>query len=740
MKYAKVIVDISHEKVDRPFCYRIPERLEQEVQVGCCVEIPFGKGNTVRKGYVIERSKITDYDPEKIKEIIAVSDGVEVETVLIRLAAWIREKYGSTMIQALKTVLPVKTRVKHKKNRMIDRLWQPEQIRELMEICERKQHGAKYRLLRELLEYPSLPLSPVIHKLHLSSSVVSGLQKAGVIRVSEETEYRNPVSCDGEVKKVILSQKQIEIADSIWEDYSRQDYKTYLIHGITGSGKTQVYLELIERVVDSGRSVIVLIPEIALTFQTLMRFRNRFSDRVSVLNSSMSQGERYDQCERAKKGEIDIIIGPRSALFTPFKRIGMIFIDEEHEGAYKSESMPTYHAREVAEELARLHGASLVLGSATPSLESYMAAKEGRYRLFTLEERLTGESLPEVYIEDLRAELKKGNRSVFSDRLRELIRDRLVKKEQIMLFLNRRGYAGFISCRSCGHVMKCPHCNISLSYHRKGRLICHYCGHEEEYPQKCPGCGSPYLMGFKAGTQKIEEQFIREFGEVSILRMDRDTTAGKDSYNRILSDFMEGKAQVLIGTQMIVKGHDFPNVTLVGILAADLSLAVGDYRASERTFQLLTQAAGRAGRGSIPGEVVIQSYQPEHYAIRYAAEQNYEGFYEEEILYRRLAGYPPAANLLQVQIFSENEEEGMELGKELKQLIQKGLMDQQPVCIGPAGALVSKINDIYRFSLLLKHPEEEILIQARSLMEARLKEREDSRITVQFDRNPMQAF
>ncbi len=740
MEYAKVIVDISHEKVDRPFCYRIPEELREEVRIGCCVEIPFGKGDRIRKGYVIERTRTADFDPEKIKEIKALSGEARVETVLILLAAWIREKYGSTMIQALKTVLPVKSKVKPRQKRTIYRVWEPEQIEELLAICERKHHTAKARLLRELLEYTSLPQSYILQKLHLSPSVVNRLQKEGVIRILEETEYRNPSAAEKEGTKVVLSRKQQEIVDSISEDYFRNDYKTYLIHGITGSGKTQVYLELIERVISSGRSVIVLIPEIALTFQTLMRFRQRFGDRVSVLNSAMSQGERYDQCERAKKGEIDIIIGPRSALFTPFKRIGMILIDEEHEGAYKSESMPAYHAREVAQELARLHGASLVLGSATPSLESYMAAKEGRYGFFTLKERLTGESLPKVYIEDLRAELRKGNRSIFSDRLRELIHDRLSKKEQIMLFINRRGYAGFISCRSCGHVMRCPHCDVSLSYHSRGRLICHYCGYEEGYRKECPVCGSLYLMGFKAGTQKIEEQFIREFGEASILRMDRDTTGKKDSYNRILSDFMEEKAQVLIGTQMIVKGHDFPKVTLVGILAADLSLAAADYRAAERTFQLLTQAAGRAGRGSVPGEVVIQSYQPDHYAIRHAAGQNYEAFYEEEIQYRKLAGYPPTANLLQVQLFSAGEEEGMELGRELKHMLSESGMAHPPACIGPACASVAKINDIYRVSLILKHPNEEILIQARKLMEARLQERENSRVTVQFDRNPMQAF
>lgn len=562
-----------------------------------------------------------------------------------------------------------------------------------------------------------------------------------MIAIHSEIDYRNPLwQRAAREEKKPLSVAQQRIVDEIYADYVAKQYRTYLIHGITGSGKTEVYLELIEQVVKEGRAAIVLIPEIALTFQTMLRFQQRFGERVSILNSTLSLGEKYDQCERAKKGEIDIIIGPRSALFTPFKDIGLIVIDEEHEASYKSETSPRYHAREVAEELARLHGASLVLGSATPSLESYYKAQKGEYGLFTLKERLTGGSLPKVYVEDLREELRKGNRSMFSDRLRELILDRLEKKEQIMLFLNRRGYSGFISCRSCGHVMKCPHCEVSLSRHGNGMLVCHYCGYEQKETRVCPECGSRYLLGFKAGTEKIEEGFRREFGDVSILRMDKDTTRKKDSYEAILSQFMEGKAQVLIGTQMIVKGHDFPGVTLMGILAADLSLGVNDYRAAERTFQLLTQAAGRAGRGSLPGEVVIQSYQPDHYSIRQAASQNYEDFYQEEILYRSMAGYPPTAHLLQIQILAEKEEKGLLLGQRIKTFLMEQIQEKKLICIGPANASIGKINDIYRFSLLLKHEHRQVLITVRDRIENWLNTKGEEGSVVQFDFNPMQAF
>jgi primosomal protein N' (replication factor Y) len=524
--------------------------------------------------------------------------------------------------------------------------------------------------------------------------------------------------------------------DEVMQDYDGGKTGTYLIHGITGSGKTEVYIELIAEVIQRGRQAIVLIPEIALTYQTLLRFYRRFGDRVSVLNSSLSPGEKYDQCERAKRGEIDVIIGPRSALFTPFPKIGLIVMDEEHEGSYKSEGTPKYHARETALEVARIHGASVVLGSATPSLEAYYRAERGEYRLFRLKERLTGGSLPKVYIVDLREELKHGNRSIFSVKLQELLADRLSKGQQSMLFLNRRGYAGFVSCRACGHVMKCPHCDVSLSEHGNGRLLCHYCGYSEPKPKTCPKCGSKYILGFKAGTQQIEEKLKEMFPGVRTLRMDGDTTKTKDSYEKILSAFANEEADVLIGTQMIVKGHDFPKVTLVGVLAADLSLSAGDYRAGERTFQLLTQAVGRAGRGNLPGEAVIQTYQPEHYAVVHAAQQDYEGFYQEEILYRELGGYPPAAHMLAVQIFAGQEQAGDELAGRLADKVKAEGM----TVLGPTPASIGKINDIYRFVFYVKHMDYGRLVEVKDGLETLLEEWQPRGEQVQFDFDPMNCL
>lgn len=739
-QYADVIVDISHEKVDRPFQYRVPENLLEVLESGECVMVPFGSGNKLRKGYVVGLGSECKFDPGRTKEIAGiVRDGVTAQDKMIALAGWLRRNYGSTMIQALKTVLPAKKSVEKLEHKRIVRLMGREEMISLLGECERKKQTAKARLLKELVHEEEIPYEWVTKKLGVSSAAVRSLERAGALQVHREQVFRNPVKLrDREEVLKTLSEDQKNIINEVISDFDEGRRETYLIHGITGSGKTEVYMQLIGEILQRGKQAIVLIPEIALTYQTLLRFFRRFGDRVSVLNSSLSPGEKYDQCERAKNGEIDVIIGPRSALFTPFPNIGLIIIDEEHESSYKSESSPKYHARETAIEVARLHGASVVLGSATPSLEAYYRASEGEYRLFTLKERLTGGMLPEVYTVDLREELKAGNRSIFSRKLQELLAARLEKGEQSILFLNRRGYAGFVSCRSCGHVMKCPHCDVSLSEHKNGMLVCHYCGFQTPRPALCPKCGSKYIMGFRAGTQQIEEKLKELFPGVRTLRMDADTTRTKDSYEKILSAFANEEADVLVGTQMIVKGHDFPKVTLVGVLAADLSLSAGDFRAGERTFQLLTQAAGRAGRGSLKGEVVIQTYQPDHYAVVHAAAQDYEGFYEEEILYREMLEYPPAAHMLAVQIYAREEESGGRLAKRLAK--EAGKTDGSLRIVGPAAASIGKINDIFRFVFYVKHQNYGKLVQVKDILEEKINEWQPLRETVQFDFDPMNTL
>lgn len=744
--YANIIIDISHEKVDRLFQYRIPDRLRGKVAVGDCVIAPFGKGDTQRKGYVIELTDEANWDTEKIKEIIAVSkDMTSADDISIKLAAWMKRNYGGTMNAALKTVLPSGKKMKRQVHKFVSLRMPLREATEAYYECIRKKQKARERILKELLDNSDerIPYELITDKLGVSSQTLKSMNEAGIIRIDSEEYFRTPIAgTSARYEDKILSPEQQSIVDTVSNDYDNGKRDTYLIHGITGSGKTEVYIALIDNMIKRGKQAIVLIPEIALTYQTLMRFYRHFGDRVSVMNSSLSPGEKFDQMERARCGDIDIIIGPRSALFTPFPNTGIIIIDEEHEQTYKSDNAPKYHARETAIELAKLlpDGACVVLGSATPSLESYYRATTGEYHLFELNRRLTGGTLPEVEIADLREELRAGNRSIFSLRLQELMTDRLSKGEQAMLFINRRGLAGFVSCRSCGHVFKCPHCDVSLSEHRGGRLVCHYCGHEEPRPKICPKCGSKYVSSFRAGTQQIEDEVKKFWPQARVLRMDADTTRTKGSYDKILSAFANREADVLVGTQMIVKGHDFPDVTLVGILAADMSLYASDFRASERTFQLLTQAAGRAGRGTKPGNVVIQSYQPEHYSIQTASRQDYSSFYQEEISYRKLLRYPPVSHMMCVQLFSRDEDEGMQFATRLR-----AVMEQQKVLgavfIGPAFGAIGRINDVFRIVLYVKLDDYNALVGLKDMLESYIKELETmgklKTITVQFDFDPM---
>ena len=742
-RYADVIIDIAHEKVDRVFQYRIPKALLEAVRPGVQVRVPFGVGNRERTGYVVDISEETDYPSEKIKAVSAVDEkGMSVEGRQIRIAYWLKSNYGSTTIAALRTVLPVKQKLKPLEKKKVLRCLSAEETAQAADECERKHQRAKARVLAALQTEEELPYELIRQKLHVTASTLQALERQGYLCIEKEAFYRNPVkAADRSETRPVLNQAQRHIIEDVLADYRAGHPGVHLVHGVTGSGKTEVYLGIIEEMIAMGKQAIMLVPEIALTYQTLLRFYKRFGDRVSVINSTLSAGEKYDQIERAKAGEIDVMIGPRSALFTPFSDLGVIVVDEEHENSYKSETSPRYHARETAVEIASLCGASVVLGSATPSMEAYYRAVKGEYKLYEMKERPGGSMLPAVYTIDLRDELKQGNRSMFSRKLKELMQDRLSKGEQTILFLNRRGYAGFISCRSCGHVMKCPHCDVSLSEHRNGMLTCHYCGYQERKPAKCPSCGSPYLMGFKAGTEQVEEAIHREFPGARVLRMDADTTRRKDSYERILSAFADEEADVLVGTQMIVKGHDFPGVTLVGVLAADLSLNRNDYRAGERTFQLLTQAAGRAGRGERPGEVVIQTYQPDHYSVVYAAKQDYQGFYGEEIAYRGLVGYPPVEHMLVVLIISRVQEEGEALGKEMTDLVKREMADIDGLrVIGPAEAAIGKISDLYRHTFYIRHGEYKILVEAKDRLENFCRERELKGQTVQFDFDPMNTF
>ena len=673
MIYADIIVDISHEKLDRSFQYRVPKELEAEIQLGMVVTIPFGNGNHERKGYVTGLSDKPAFDISKMKELHGICSSEETtEERLIALAAWMKNRYGSTMVQALKTVLPVREKVKAKEKRYIVLNMDVAAAEQLAAELESGRCKARARLVRALLKEKKLDYTKASRELGMTASVIRPLVDQGAVLVTQDEVYRMPVDGSDIPREQLpmLTETQEAALLQIQEEWKQETPRPVLIHGVTGSGKTQIYMKLIQQTVNEGKQVIVLIPEIALTYQTVRRFYGWFGDKVSVLNSRLSQGERYDQFKRAKRGEIQIMVGPRSALFTPFSRLGLIIIDEEHEQTYKSENSPRYHARETAEYRAQMENARLVMGSATPSLEAYTKAKDGEYRLVKLEARYEDRPLPEVTVVDL----------------------------------------------------------------RDGKLVCHYCGYEQPRVEKCPMCGSPYIGGFKAGTQQIEQVLRKTFPKARVLRMDYDTTRTKGSYEKILSSFAEHKADILVGTQMIVKGHDFPDVTLVGAIAADLSLNAADYRCAERTFQLLTQAVGRSGRGRKAGEAIIQSYHPDHYSIQAAAKQDYEAFYQEEMAYRMLMDYPPAAHMLSVLASGEDEkllEQGMDY---LAKFVERISGKYRVHVIGPAYASVGKVNDIYRKVLYLKHKDERVLQDIKNKTEKYIEVNSGFRkLYIQFD-------
>lgn len=759
MKFASIIVDISHEKLDKTFQYMIPEELEEQIFIGTRVVVPFGMGNRKIAGYVISVEEQAMYPLSKMKSVYEVAkQSVPIESHLIALAGWIKKHYGGTMNQCLKTVLPIKDKVKNKEEEKIVLVVSEEEGKRLLEEIEKKKNlSARARLLKILLDRKEILKSEAKQKWNLSDSTINRMLELNLIAIEKKRIYRNPMILkQTDSKKILLNSQQREVADLIISrmNSGKEKKKPQLIHGITGSGKTEVYMEVIAAAIKEGKEAIVLIPEIALTYQTVMRFYQRFGDKIAILNSKMSAGERYDQMMKAKEGKVSIMIGPRSALFTPFKNLGLIIIDEEHESAYKSEGVPKYHARETAIARADMTGAMVVLGSATPSLESYYRALHGTYDLLHLNERAKKNELANVEVVDLREELVQGNRSIFSRRLKELIEDRLRKKQQIMIFINRRGFAGFVSCRSCGVAMKCPHCDVTLTYHKNQngfeKLVCHYCGYEKAFPKTCPECGSKYISTFGTGTQKVEMLMKKEFPQAGILRMDMDTTKNKGGHQKILEAFAKHQADILIGTQMIVKGHDFPNVTLVGVIAADLSLYASDYRAVERTFQLLTQAAGRAGRGKEPGDVVIQTYVPDNYGIVCAARQDYNGFYKEEIAYRTLMKYPPVYHLMAILITAKEELKAESAAKKIAEKIKERVIlfkDNQKTeiqkrekieLIGPADSKISKINDIFRKVIYVKAKEEEDLIRCQEAAEQYIFKNPDfAEIGVQFDLDPM---
>lgn len=717
--YADIVIDISHESLDRPFQYRIPESLVGQVQPGMWVLVPFGRRNTQKKGFVLKLGTKANIDPDRIKELTEIiSDDNSSDKIRIALAVWMYREYGGNLIQSLRVVMLARKNVRPKQVSFLVRTSDEKSFLDYLDLARKKNWKGRVRLMEALLCRDYISSAFARQQLKIASDAIKALEEEKLIQIETKRFYRSVLPKESaSLEKKQLNEEQQAIVDKLISSYQAGVRTPALLYGITGSGKTEVYMHLIEWMIRQNKQVIVLIPEISLTYQVILNFYSRFGEQVSMINSRLSDGERSDQLERARNGEISIMVGPRSALFTPFSNLGLIIVDEEQEGAYNSEQIPRYHTRETADKLAQLTNSLLLLGSATPSIESFSRAESGEYRKFCLTKRaVLGSCLPNVQVVDMRKELESGNRSVFSRELREKMEECLAKKQQMMLFINRRGFSRVVSCRSCGKPIECPHCDVALTEHLGDKLVCHYCGYTKAMPRSCPLCGSPYLAGFGLGTQKAEMMIKAQFPSARVLRMDMDTTSKKDGHEQILDSFRRREADILVGTQMIVKGHDFPGVTLVGILAADMSLYNCDFRSSERTFQLLTQAAGRAGRGMEPGNVIIQTYDPENYSIQTAANQDYESFYHQEIRFRRRMQYPPIGWMCEVMAVSAEEKLANQWIWQVQLLINKRFCDIIKI-IGPSDAPIARLKDMWRKHLYIRSSDHKAYLEAMELIQ-----------------------
>ncbi len=715
--------------------------------VGSVVEIPFGAGNRMIRGYVLGFTDTLDFDESKVKFIHRHYENVDVESELIGLAMWMKQRYACTLQTALKILIPPsKVDVKKKQDTYIRCLLNPEQLSSMIEQLDGKaRFESRVRVLEVLMKEHYIAKKSLLYKAEASVGVLKTLLKNHVIVQESENVNRLPYDVeDFEVTRGLsLNEHQQNALSAIEISMDQGKSDVYVLHGVTGSGKTEVYMQAIEKVLEEGKSAIVMIPEIGLTPQMVRRFVERFGDVVGVMHSRLSMGERFDQWQMAKEGQLKIMIGPRSAAFAPFSSIGLIVIDEEHEMTYKSEMPPPkYHAREVAIYRGHYHKCPIILGSATPLVETYYKAMEGKYHLLQLPDKAKAANDLLVETVDMREELTDGNKSILSHRLHQAIHYTLEKKEQIILFLNRRGHSSFVSCRKCGHVLKCPHCDVAYNYHKyKNTLLCHYCGDHIHMVKNCPNCGSNHIRSFGIGTQKVEAYIKETFKDAKVIRMDYDTTTGKHGHQTVLDAFENHEADIMIGTQMVAKGHHFDNVTLVGVLAADMSLYVNDFRASEKTFQLITQVTGRSGRGHKAGQAIIQTYSPEHYSVVAAKAQDYTGFYKSEIAFRRMLRYAPFSNMMTILLSATDEQYIIRLSYRLKDRLVEYDEQEGVSILGPSPAIISKIKDTYRRVIYFKSDNYKVLTTVAGQLYDIMKQEDTRHIgAIQIDINPMMSY
>lgn len=796
MTIAKIIVDVPLMQTDQPYSYKIPEEFEGMLEVGMRVHVPFGKANRLIQGIVlgIEQENDAEVADDDLKEIAEVLDFSPVLTEeQLWLAEELRKSVFSYKISILKAMLPgflnssydkilyplegLSQEDRHRlfgsqeslafssldlekqsemmrltrkgllkleyqavdQKKVKTQSWVEVNLDKLEKLEISKRAKKKLELRDYLFKHPeTVPLADLLE--HYSREQVNFFVEHGAVTIAQKEVQRSAAYFEGieSSQSLELNPEQKEACEAVVGAIGKE-HPPFLLQGITGSGKTEVYLQIIQGALDMGETAIVLVPEISLTPQMTERFIARFGDKVAILHSGLSNGEKYDEWRKVERGEAQVVVGARSAIFAPLKNLGVIIIDEEHEASYKQDSNPRYHARDVAILRAQYNQAALVLGSATPSLESRARAGKGVYQHLRLTQRANPlASIPEVQLIDFRDYIGQNETSNFTPPLIEAIQNRLDKKEQVVLMLNRRGYSSFVMCRECGTVDTCPNCDISLTLHMDTKTMnCHYCGFSKEIPHVCPNCQSRSIRYYGTGTQKAYDELAELFPEARILRMDVDTTRKKGSHQALLEQFGKGEADILLGTQMIAKGLDFPNVTLVGVLNADTALNLPDFRSSERTFQLLTQVAGRAGRAEKAGQVLIQSYNPQHYAIRFAKDQDYEGFYAYEMGIRRQLGYPPYYFTIGITLSHKKEEEVLRRAYEVMEILRSGLSDAS-IILGPTPKPIARTHNLYHYQILIKYRLEDELVSTLNQVLALTQERENSELRLSIDHEPQQ--
>ena len=704
---AEIIINRTAKRLNRTFDYKVPIELEELIMIGSTVLVPFGKSSTLEEGYVVGIKENTTYE---VKEIVKIKHNLTEKQ--IELAKWMAKRYFCNISDCIKQMLTPGTKnkkaEKNVQDKTINAVYLKKDIDEIQfDIEMGKIKSEKQKKILQFLKNNEGATVPEIELFTDGSrAIVKTLEKNGYVEIIEKKIERNPLANKkiGKTENLKLTDEQQSAYNKVALDITTNSYEQFLLYGVTGSGKTEVYLQLIGKALEQDKTAIVLVPEISLTPQMIDRFIARFNkDEIAVLHSKLSIGERYDEWNKIKEGKAKIIIGARSAIFAPTENIGIIIIDEEHDSSYKSEAIPKYDAKEIAKKIAKENNCPLVLGSATPDLVTYYKAQQGKINLLELTKRANNSKLPEVEIVDLKMELANGNRSMLSAKLHDEIEQNLKEKRQTILFLNRRGFSTFIMCRECGYTVKCKNCNISMTYHKtENKLKCHYCGYEENIVTICPECHSDKIRYFGTGTQKLEQEINKIFPKASTIRMDIDTVTKKNSHEEILNKFKDENIDILIGTQMVVKGHHFPNVTLVGVIAADSSLNIDDYRANERTFQILTQVAGRAGREQLDGNVVIQTYNPDNFSIICAQKQDYEMFYNTEIALREQLKYPPFCDIILIGFNSLSEKEIIDASTKIYNYLKTNLNGQEFNVLKPMPSPIDKIQNRYRWRIIIK--------------------------------------